>query len=165
MMFYSAWHQNIDLFILFYLLTFFIDSTDGMLARYLKMTSKLGMYLDTYLDLSMYILVAISLYLFIPEFLSSYLIVLATIFSMTLISRVISYIRFGQFLMLHLYTSKALYFFLTLFLVDFFVTKEPSSILFMLVLLDAALFVFEELLIILRLKEAREDILSIFDLD
>ena len=165
MMLYFAWMQNLKWFIFFYLLTFFIDSTDGMLARRLNMTSKLGMYLDTYLDFAMYVLVSISLYLFIPEFLSDYIVVLIALFSVTILSRILSFIRFGRALMLHLYSSKMMYFFLTLFIVDLFVSQEPSSFLFIILLVDAALFVLEELLIVLRLKEAREDILSVFELD
>ena len=162
-MLYFAWNQNLFLFLVFYLLTFIIDSTDGFLARQLGLCSKLGMYLDTYIDFMMYVIVSISLYLFIPEFLSDYLFILISLFSVTIISRLISIYKFKRALMLHLYSSKMMYFFLTVFIVDYYMTDNPSHLFFMILLLDATVFILEELLIVIRLKHPREDMLSVFD--
>ena len=67
--------------------------------------------------------------------------------------------------MFHLYTSKALYFFLTLFILDFYITREPSNILIMIALIDALMFVIEELAILFRLNEPREDMLSVWEVE
>ncbi len=162
LMLYFAVQQNLTLFLTCYLLTFVIDSTDGLLARRLGLCTKLGMYLDTYIDLAMYVVVSISLYLFIPDFVSEYLAVLVALFSLTILSRLISVIKFKRALMLHLYTSKMLYFFLTIFVINLYMTDTPSELLFILLLADAALFIGEEFLIIILLKSPREDMLSVF---
>ncbi|RLB94654.1 MAG: hypothetical protein DRH76_09075, partial [Deltaproteobacteria bacterium] len=138
-------------------------ATDGLMARRLGLCSKLGMYLDTYLDFAMYLIVAVSLYLFIPDFLSSYVPVLIALFAMTMLSRLVSFIKFRQILMLHLYTSKMMYFFLTLFVVHLFITKSPSDFLFTVLLIDTTLFIVEELLIVILLKTPREDMLTSLD--
>lgn len=163
LMIYFAWMQNFKLFITFYLLTFFIDSTDGIMARYFGLTSKLGMYLDTYLDFAMYLSVAVCLYWFMPEFLSSYVIFLVVIFLVTVVSRVYSVVRFGRALMLHLYSSKLMYGLLTLFIAHYYFTRLASDVLFIILLIDAAIFVVEEFLIVMLLKTPREDILTVWD--
>ncbi len=164
LMFYYALNRNLTLFTVFYVLSFFIDATDGMMARRLGLCSRLGMYLDTYIDFVMYAVVSVSLYLFIPDFLADYIVVLLVLFSVAILSRLISFIRFRQVLMLHLYTSKMMYFFLTLFVIHFFVTGNPSDILFSLLLIDAMLFIIEEFLIIVLLQNPREDMLTVLEL-
>ena len=161
-MLYSAWQRDLDQFLLFYLISFAIDSTDGTLARKTGKCSKLGLYLDTYLDVTMYGLVLLSIYWFIPEFLSTYLFAGLGIFTITLLNRLASVIKFGRAIMLHLFTAKLMYFLLTLFLLDFYISGTPSDLLFTVLLVDAALFVLEELLIVILLNEPREDMLSVF---
>lgn len=163
-MIYFAYRRQPIAFLVFYIIDWLIDTTDGTVARKLNSVTELGNLLDTitdYLFIGSYL---VSFYFFFPVLILDYLFVILLIFFVSIANKIISYQKFKKVLMLHTWAGKTLHQLMALFAILSIITETPVLLIFRIALVTGIIHVVEEFLIIRKLKHFNEDIHSIFEL-
>ena len=159
-----AYQDNVTGFLIALVLSWFTDTIDGTVARMMKQTSRLGNLLDTYADNFYQASSIISLYLFFPEYMQSVTWVILTALGFYMLNRVLSYVRFGKVLYPHLITTKVPFHTYFAFILVSLYRQQAYPLLFEITMAIMFIFLIEEAVIFMLLKEPREDIHSIFEI-
>jgi CDP-diacylglycerol--glycerol-3-phosphate 3-phosphatidyltransferase len=163
MMVYFAYLRKTHVFILFLLLSWFIDFIDGTIAHKLRQETKLGYYLDTYTD--GFYLIAILFFLYINDYslILRYSAILAVLAALILLNSAVSLMKFREIFFLHLWSAKLAANLLPLFFISFLWSPD-------IILMDSCIFLcvlalVETFFIFMKVKKVDEGVLTIFDLD
>ncbi len=115
------------LFFLVYLICGLSDMVDGLLARRLKVTSKLGARLDSVGDLFLFIIMLIYCFTFFGKELNPYFPILTAIFCVRIGAIFFAVIKYHAFVLLHTRSNKITGF-LTFFAPIFLLLANPAVI-------------------------------------
>ncbi|MNM72091.1 CDP-diacylglycerol--glycerol-3-phosphate 3-phosphatidyltransferase [compost metagenome] len=133
----------------------FSDMIDGYIARKLDLTSKLGEKLDSIADTALVVVVAVVLIpeLSIPTGICIWIIMIAVI---RVVSLLVGYYKFYEYVSLHTYANKVTG--LLLFLAPFFIDKINIYVLGGIICTIASLSAIEELVIQITSKELSRNV-------
>ncbi len=150
-----------NLVAIFIALNLFTDWLDGIIARTFHMETKLGAKLDSWADTGTYICAFLAIYFFKWEEIRPHAFILWLYFSVWVLSYLVVFAKFKGLLGLHTYMSKITgylqgAFIICLFLFDFY------PVLFYAGMIAGLLALAEEIIIILKLKQARSNVKGIY---
>lgn len=122
---YFALAKNESIYFILLLINLVTDVLDGFIARKFNMQTEFGARLDSFADILMYILAFVGVVCFKTFEIETHAISFSLLIAFYIIPEIISFIKFGSFPSLHLYSSKIGgflmgSFFFTLFIVGFY---------------------------------------------
>lgn len=94
------------LFVILFIINIVSDAVDGFIARRFKMQTKIGSRIDSLADIGSYILAVIGVYCFKWAEFQPHLIPFLVFLGFFVGSQLFSFIKFGKFPSLHLYSTK-----------------------------------------------------------
>lgn len=150
-----------SLFALFLCINLVTDILDGLIARIFKLQTEFGARLDSLADNGTYILAILGIYHFKLNEFDNSIYVLWGFISLLFTANFISFFKFKKWPSLHLYTMKISgyvqgIFFFTLFAFDYNIWMFYSAMIF------GYLAMFEEIAILLILKEMKSDVKGLY---
>jgi CDP-diacylglycerol--glycerol-3-phosphate 3-phosphatidyltransferase len=144
------------LYFVLLMISFLTDILDGIVARALKLESELGAKLDSYGDTAIFTLAAAGLIFFKMRDIAPYWQSLVIFITLSILPRIIAFVRFRKISSLHLYSSKIGgylkgFFFISLFIYGF------SPLLYYIMIAEGLISGTEQIMIILIVPELRSD--------
>lgn len=100
------WLGERQLFTWFLLISYSTDAVDGMIARYLKITSSRGSQLDSIGDQITFTIGLLGCYIFEKEFIHNNLLIIIIAFSPYIIQMLIAFKKYGKTTAFHTYLAK-----------------------------------------------------------
>ena len=122
---YFALAKNESVYFILLLINLVTDVLDGLIARKFNLQSEFGARLDSFADIGMYVLAFVGVVCFKAKEIEPYVISFYLFLWFFVLPEIVSFIKFGSFPSLHLYSSKIGGFlmggfFFTLFIVGFY---------------------------------------------
>jgi cardiolipin synthase (CMP-forming) len=153
---YFAFKNNELIYFILLLIDLITDVLDGFIARKFNLQTEFGARLDALADIGMYILAFLGVIIFKANELEPYLFSLLLFFTVFVIPKIISWIKFSRFPSLHLFSSKIGgylqgFFFLYLFVFGF------SQIFYYIMIIFGILSFIEQIIIVLIVKDMKSN--------
>jgi len=155
-----AFNDQRQAFLWLLALSFLTDAVDGMLARSIGQTSRLGARLDSWADVAVYTVIAISLFLLWPALVRNEWLAIAAVMVSFIVPAFAGLLRFGRFTSYHTRLVKVAVAATAIGL--FLMLLDVSTWPFRLAALLAVLAGLEELMITAVLREERSDVVSLW---
>lgn len=143
-------------------LSFFTDAVDGFLARYFKVTSKLGTMMDSIGDDLTVGAAILGMLFYRPAFLSDKWIMTAVLIFLYLLQNLMALFRYGKLSGFHIYTAKLAAVCQGVFFLCFYFCAQVPGWLFYAASLITAAGLVEEITLILLLRRWRRDVKGLY---
>jgi len=158
---YFALTGNELLYFILILIDLITDILDGFIARRFNLQTEFGARLDALADIGMYILAFSGVIIFKANELEPYLFSLLIFFTVFVLPKIISWIKFRTFPSLHLFSSKIGgylqgFFFLSLFTIGF------SPVFYYIMIICGILSFLEQIIIVLIVKEMKSNMKGLY---
>jgi len=149
------------LFTLFITISFVTDFLDGFIARTFKMQTNVGVKLDSWADLGTYILAFIAIGLFKWQEIRPYAMMLYAFAGVMVLSYFLVFFKFKQLIGMHTYMFKITGYIQGAFIISLFVWGF-YLLPYYVCLVWGTLACFEEIIIILILKEPKMNVKGLY---
>ena len=158
---YFALTRNELMYFILILIDLITDILDGFIARRFNLQTEFGARLDALADIGMYILAFSGVVIFKANELEPYIFSLLFFFSVFILPKIISWIKFKRFPSLHLISSKIGgylqgFFFLSMFTIGF------SSVFYYIMIICGILSFMEQIIIVLIVKEMKSNMKGLY---
>ncbi|MFH2020454.1 MAG: CDP-alcohol phosphatidyltransferase family protein [archaeon] len=163
MIYYGAVKNNI-MFLVFFAAGWIIDSVDGIVARTLKMETRIGHLLDSYTDQVNFVAAFLLLIYIFGNFYSHNLHIIIIYLALNIISKIISLMKFGRLLALHLLSQKIGVQVFSLFIIFSLFYNQILYFWYDLLLVFSIIVGVEELSVIICQRYPDESVLSFFSM-
>jgi cardiolipin synthase len=158
---YFAFTKNELMYFLLILSDLITDILDGYIARRFNLQTEFGARLDAMADIGMYILAFSGVVIFKANELEPYMFSLLIFFTVFVLPKIVSWIKFRRLPSLHLYSSKIGgylqgFFFLSLFIIGF------SSVFYYIMIIWGILSFMEQIIIVLIVMELKSNMKGLY---
>jgi len=157
-----TWHDRSELFLAILALSLFSDAIDGMIARRLKVTTKLGAKLDSWADFITYLTVALCAWRLWPEILKREIFFVGAGIVFLILPVLAGFVKFKQLPSYHTCAAKILAVLMSIAIFTLFITGIVWP--FQCAVILQFFVAIEEIAITLLLKEQRHNIPSFWHL-
>jgi len=158
---YFAFTGKEQIYFILLLIDLITDILDGFIARKFNLQTEFGARLDAFADIGMYILAFSGVVIFKAKELEPYLFSLVIFFTVFVIPKIISWIKFRRFPSLHLFSSKIGgylqgFFFLYLFIFGF------SPVFYYVMIICGILSFMEQIIIVLIVSDMKSNMKGLY---
>lgn len=158
---YFLLKEEQKIFVTLLIINLVTDILDGFIARNFNQRTLIGAKLDSWADFGSYVLAFGGVFVFEWSFVVDHKIGLGIFLILYIISVSLAFIRFGNLVGLHLFSSK-----ITGYLQGIFLVVLLSSVyldwLYYVMIFSGCFAKIEEIIILLRLKEKRSDVKGLY---
>ena len=158
---WSIWRGNKNLYITLLSINLITDILDGLIARALKLETKLGAQLDSYADLGSCLMAFAGVFILENGFVKAHATAFEILMGLYALPYIISLMRFRRVPSLHLYSSKLLGYVQGIFMFSYFVFGYSAWYFYFMIAVSCLSYM-EEVIIVSFIPQLRSNVRGIY---